>query len=471
MIKKILLNIVLFILISTSQADSWINDWVDGSSRGSLAPDHFQGSKRGFVSGGDIKARFQLDNDYLFSVQKPNLSIGCGGIDLFMGSFSFLEPEYLMQKMQRALSAAPAIAFDMALKELCQECAATVGQYEGLINKLNSMQMSECEAAKKFAENISFAGAVQAVVDNETNAKKSETQTAYESGLEQKKNNNKPTQEQKEAIQGCSASFKRIFTQEGTLITNIAKNKGVEKYASYMAALVGDLKITYEDKQFGSVAIPPCSTNRTANETIDSIVKGKKLDNNKLCQTNYSIRHNKGTSEYVSNMIKNIKNKIISREKFTDDELLFMNKIPIDIYQILVNTVKMERSNSSATIEIVGYVEDALTEVVAEMLAINILKDLLYILKEAIDIGYYQAKSAGDRDIDTEEDNINNICSPEVIEPIIDKTTDLRKNAEKMLHEAEQAVLDSMSKQQATMSYNEQILKQIYNTQKINNNE
>ena len=89
-----------------------------------------------------------MSNDHLFSVQAPRFKVGCGGIDLFMGGFSFLNANYLVQKFQKILQAAPAMAFDMALTTLCEQCANGMKAMENLANRLNNLQMNDCHDAK-----------------------------------------------------------------------------------------------------------------------------------------------------------------------------------------------------------------------------------------------------------------------------------------------------------------------------------
>ena len=77
-----------------------------------------------------------MSNDHLFSAQAPRFKVGCGGIDLFMGGFSFLNVNYLVQKFQKILQAAPAMAFDLALSTLCQQCSNIMKSLEALANEL-----------------------------------------------------------------------------------------------------------------------------------------------------------------------------------------------------------------------------------------------------------------------------------------------------------------------------------------------
>ena len=82
-------------------------------------------------------------------MEVPRIKSGCGGIDVFMGGFSFMNTDYLVNKLQAILAGAPAVAFDLALKTLCEQCSNTIKNFEALADKLNSMQFDECAASKE----------------------------------------------------------------------------------------------------------------------------------------------------------------------------------------------------------------------------------------------------------------------------------------------------------------------------------
>ena len=61
---------------------------------------------------------------------------------------------YLVQMFQKILQAAPAMAFDLALSTLCQQCSNIMKGLESLANELNNLQMNECHDAKVLAAQI-----------------------------------------------------------------------------------------------------------------------------------------------------------------------------------------------------------------------------------------------------------------------------------------------------------------------------
>src|SRR3546814_2288377 len=82
------------------------------------SPGSFEDQTRGYLTAGGMSGRVDVHNDYLMSLSLPKVKAGCGGIDMFLGGMSFLDPDYLVQKLESILQAAPAVAFQYLLETL-----------------------------------------------------------------------------------------------------------------------------------------------------------------------------------------------------------------------------------------------------------------------------------------------------------------------------------------------------------------
>ena len=56
-------------------------------------PAVYQTQRRGVISGGSFHARTRINETNLIGFIPPEFSAGCGGIDLYGGSFSFINSE------------------------------------------------------------------------------------------------------------------------------------------------------------------------------------------------------------------------------------------------------------------------------------------------------------------------------------------------------------------------------------------
>ena len=59
-------------------------------------PTAFEGQSAGYYSGGNVWTRFPQKSIQPFNLQLPHARAGCGGIDLFAGSFSFINTAELV---------------------------------------------------------------------------------------------------------------------------------------------------------------------------------------------------------------------------------------------------------------------------------------------------------------------------------------------------------------------------------------
>lgn len=115
----------------------------------------YQNQQRGFYSAGGFSGRYRMTNDFLVTASPPRLEVGCGGIDLFGGGFTYLDPEYLVEKFERIIQAAPAFAFDLAMTQYCQVCKDSMNTLTAITDQLNSIQLNDCRMSKRLVQAVS----------------------------------------------------------------------------------------------------------------------------------------------------------------------------------------------------------------------------------------------------------------------------------------------------------------------------
>ncbi len=123
----------------------WFSGLIDNLQTNS--PSAWEGQKRGYFTGGGMTIRNQASRNPLFNIQPPRINAGCGGIDVFWGGFSYLNPEYLIKMFQNIMTAAPAYAFKLALDQLCAPCGKIIAELKALADAVNSAALDECGLA------------------------------------------------------------------------------------------------------------------------------------------------------------------------------------------------------------------------------------------------------------------------------------------------------------------------------------
>ena len=111
-------------------------------------PGAFETSSRGVISAGGLVVRNQISSVNFASMQAPSIEAGCGGIDFFGGSFSFISADQLVEFLKNVASNAIGYAFKMALKQVCEPCVNILNDLQNLANAVNSMNANSCQLAQ-----------------------------------------------------------------------------------------------------------------------------------------------------------------------------------------------------------------------------------------------------------------------------------------------------------------------------------
>lgn len=250
-IKKFtaLLTVLVFILITAWQSTAgWLDDWYDQQT--SSAPGYFEGQKRGYFTAGSFSARVPSTTDYLVSINKPRIKGGCGGIDAFLGGFGFTNFDYLVDKFQRLIQAAPIVAFQIALNTLSSTLNTNLNNVEQIINDLNNIQLNECALSKPFAAidlNKNQAGA--AFEQAATTALQSTGLTSlfHDIGLYSNTDDRSETSSgvvtKEETIEGCPSELKVMVGYKSFLDYVAAQDSTIADVIPYIRAMAGDIVI------------------------------------------------------------------------------------------------------------------------------------------------------------------------------------------------------------------------------------
>lgn len=119
-----------------------------GSMSNVTRPGAYETSRRGVISGGSVVVRNRIMNTNIASFQPPSFNAGCGGIDMFGGSFSFINKEQFVQLARSIASNAAAYAFSIAVKTMAPSVADEIDKFQNIIQKLNQMFSNSCQLAQ-----------------------------------------------------------------------------------------------------------------------------------------------------------------------------------------------------------------------------------------------------------------------------------------------------------------------------------
>lgn len=133
----------------TSHATS-LEDIFNGvnSYGNTTAPAAIQGQTMNYYTGGSVFMRVPKKSYQLAAAAAPSWEKGCGGIDLFAGSFSFINKEQFVAMLRNIGQNAVGYAFKLAIQNLCPTCDNVIQALESTARAVNGMNINSCEMAE-----------------------------------------------------------------------------------------------------------------------------------------------------------------------------------------------------------------------------------------------------------------------------------------------------------------------------------
>lgn len=119
-----------------------------GAAANITGPTAFQGQSAGYYSLGNVWVRMPQKTTHIANLQLPSARAGCGGIDLFSGSFSFINGGEIVALMKAVANNAAGFAFKIAIDTVCPECGQAMETMRQAAQLMNNFNINSCEAAQ-----------------------------------------------------------------------------------------------------------------------------------------------------------------------------------------------------------------------------------------------------------------------------------------------------------------------------------
>ena len=121
---------------------------VGGGGANVTAPTAYKSQAAGYYSGGSVVARNRVKNIELVHVDLPTMRSGCGGIDLFLGGFSYVNADALVAFFKQLMSNSVGYSFNLALETMAPSIAHNMQYIQKLAQDINSQNFNSCETAE-----------------------------------------------------------------------------------------------------------------------------------------------------------------------------------------------------------------------------------------------------------------------------------------------------------------------------------
>jgi conjugative transfer pilus assembly protein TraH len=443
--------LLLHPVVATS---AWVDDWLN--QRTTTAPNYLSGQQRGYYSGGSFNARWPSSVSYPVTIEPPRIKSGCGGIDVFMGGFSFMNTDYLVNKLQGILSGAAAVAFDLGLKTLCEQCSNTIKNFEAISDKLNSMQLDECAAAKELVgvvmdENGFHSSEVMkeklgtSIKENKLSQGLSEMWDIITT--EDKANNNVPQPADVSRVtSGCNSEITSTFLSGGSLLDNVGSKISLPTdYTSLIRGLVGDVNLEGPANAYKISYEPPCSENNP--DDINSFTSGEVFAKSTVGTCNQITDTNRDLRQYVQNTLTSIADKIENKGVLSVAEETFLAASPLSALPILKTAVGSGTKEAAVA---------GLADITANAYALQMLSDL-YVRAETI---AWKAREMLEKQAEATAGQPSENCAAVIFAEHADQNISLMQARIRRLQDAARASYVASAKEMSTiMDYLEHMQK------------
>ncbi|EKB5322652.1 conjugal transfer protein TraH [Salmonella enterica] len=321
-----------------------------GFASNTTQPAVWQGQAAGYATGGSLYARTQVKNIQLVSMTLPDINAGCGGIDAYLGSFSFINGEQLQRFVKQIMSNAAGYFFDLALQTTVPEIKTAKDFLQKMASDINSMNLSSCQAAQGIVgglfprTQVSQQKVCQDIA-GESNifADWAASRQGCTVGGDSDKVRDKASDKDKE----------RITKNINIMWNALAKNRmfdGNKELKEFVMTLTGSLV-------FGpNGEITPLPARTTDREIIRALMEGGTAkvyhcnDSDKclkvVADTSVTISKDNALKSQITKLLSSIQNKAVSDTALDDKEKGFISSTTIPVFKYLVDPQMLGVSNS-----------------------------------------------------------------------------------------------------------------------------
>lgn len=427
-----------------AHAQSWAENWFDNVTY--TNPGSFQDQARGYLTAGGMTGRVDVHNDYLMSISPPKIHAGCGGIDMFLGGMSFLDPDYLVQKLESIMQAAPAVAFQYLLETLDEKMGNIISKMEAATNFLNSIQVNDCRLANRMVQIARGNDNMSGILEEMTGSRsvRQGFSKSYQQSRERiEANRNNPTEDLHDALENCPREVTEIF-RTGSLLNNAATRIGAGSWASVMRARVGDVYMRWDPTDrvpiFSAIPACPAQDTESPQDFLTGRVQRRSLNIPPTAADCAQDGAGRGALVLARERMDSIATKIRTRGALSGDERQFVANVrTLPIYRMLEWGVRQGVVDS-----VIGDTD----ELVALTLAYQMLNDLTRTIDFAVGNAERGVSAAGSVDPGN-----TNVCQTRILQPGIEQLRSLRDEVLRQRAQMRQSYMAALNSANLSAAY------------------
>ena len=371
--------------VGESMGDFW-ND-IGGSFSNSSEAGGYQLQGVGYYTGGSFTARSKVVSVNPVNITPPGIRAGCGGIDIYTGSFSHINTDQFIALLKAIPSNALGFAFQLALETMSPSIKGTLDQLQSIIDRINNVNLNSCDLAQGLVGGgLAMAGKTEAYC--KTTANFQGWATDYARASAECKTGGKSTDHIKSAndVHGDQRPVDINIAWEVLKKSPLLKDNNNEM-AEFVQALTGTIIIKTPQNENSGPETSYKSNIIVKNETIKAILEGGPInilscDDKDKClnpsEKNITIAEDKGFKKKISKIMSEMVIKIASGEKFESKHIDLVSKTSVPIHKAMIVRQAYFGSTSAAS----GINPEYYSSLVAIDMLYNYLDEILKSVQE-----------------------------------------------------------------------------------------
>lgn len=368
----------------SSDLNSFFNNL--GFSNNVTAPHAYQGQQAGYYTGGSLFARSSVRDVQIAQVDLPSLRSGCGGIDMYMGGFSFVNSQQLVAAFKNVINNAGGYAFTLAMESQMPEVASAMKYINNMANDINRLNINSCETAAGLVGSVwprtheaqqhvcQDIGTSQGLFSDYASARQgcgaggqmaatlNSASGAYKNLALKNGNLAWKALQQNGFLQSDAQLAEFFMSLSGTVImSNPGNNDNSTQQYKILASLAADQQLLKALLHGGQAKIYRCddtSSDGCLNPSIQTV----------------SITQSHALEPQVNKILTNIVNKIYADTPLSQDEIGLLNATRLPVYKML--NVQAAFAGDKSILDVVDY-----SDVIAVDILFQYLEESLSVIR------------------------------------------------------------------------------------------
>ena len=310
----------------------------------------YNDQKGGYITGGSLFTRAPVEDHRLMNFQAPSFGWGCGGIDLFSGSMSFISKEDLINTLRAIGSNAMSYAYGLALQQVTPQIKAVIDNLQATMQEINNANINSCRMAAQLVGGM----APKTQASSELYCSSKGLKLGRFSDYADAKHQCQKADKRGDVSGADDAEFKDTLGEKFNLVWKAIKGNdflsGDRETAEFMMSLSGSVISKKEGGTPRLRHLPSLATNPDfikaiigaglAETTPDTTIKIYRCDEvdkclNPFTKQEVSVGKDNTLIERVQKTVLDLYEKIITDTAPTDEEKGFVNATSIPILRIL----------------------------------------------------------------------------------------------------------------------------------------